>query len=251
MILNQDQKQRYLRNLIMPEIGESGQIKLLQSKVLVIGAGGLGSAAIYYLAAAGVGKIGIADHDLVELSNLQRQIIHNHQDLGNSKVSSAAAKINLLNPDVKVVSHSLWIDQPSLSKLLKNYDWVVDASDNFATRFVINQACHRAKKPLIFAAVRGFSAQITTLKSYLPGNPCYACFNPNLDSAKLDLPLAEKGILGSVAGLAGTIQATVTIKEILGIEATLVGKMLICDLIKNDFRQVSFKKRPNCSVCSL
>ncbi len=249
MTLNQDQKQRYLRNLILPEIGESGQIKLLQAKVLVIGAGGLGSAAIYYLAAAGVGKIGIVDHDLVELSNLQRQIIHNYQDLGNSKVSSAVAKINLLNSDVEVVGHRFWIDQPGLMVLLKDYDWIVDASDNFATRFGINQACHQAKKPLIFAAVQGFSAQITTIKSYLPGNPCYACFNPNLDSAKLELPLIEKGILGSVAGMAGTIQATVTIKEILDIKPALVGKMLICDLIKNDFRQVSFRKNQHCTVC--
>ncbi|MFT6105811.1 MAG: adenylyltransferase/sulfurtransferase [Rickettsiales bacterium] len=253
-MISQNQQQRYLRNLILPEIGESGQEKLLQSKVLVIGAGGLGSPVIYYLAASGVGNIGIADNDVVELSNLQRQIIHNMEDLGDKKVKSAKHKVQSLNDDVRVDIFPIRINHKNLTNLVQNYDFVIDATDNFPTRFVINQVCHEQQKPLILAAVKGFLGQISTFKSYKNNNPCYACFNPNIVGESFSLPLSEKGILGAVAGTIGALQATTTIKEILGSQESLgeslVGKILIFDFLKNEFRKVVLKKNPNCQICS-
>jgi molybdopterin-synthase adenylyltransferase len=247
--LSEEQNQRYLRNIILPEIGPEGQQRLLNSKILVIGAGGLGSAAIYYLAAAGVGCIGIADADVVELSNLQRQIIHNFADVGKSKVQSAAQKVNLLNADVQIIKHQLKADATNLPEILAPYDAVLDATDNFPSRFVINQACHAAQKPLIFAAVKGFAGQVAVFKSWLPQQPCYACFNPNVVGEGFSLPLAEKGILGAVAGTAACMQAANAIKEILQIGDSLLGKMVVFDLLRNDFRTVSLKKSAKCVVC--
>jgi len=242
-------KERYLRNIILSEIREVGQEKLLQAKVLVIGAGGLGSPAIYYLAAAGVGNIGVVDDDVVELSNLQRQIIHNQNDLGRKKVESAKEKINLLNDDVKIDIYPIRINHQNLTDLVQNYDFILDATDNFPTRFVINQVCHQQKKPLIFAAVKGFLGQVSTFKSYQKNNPCYACFNPNIVGEGFSLPLLEKGILGAVAGSVGALQANTTIKEILGIGDSLVGKILVFDFLKNDFRKVGLKKNLTCQIC--
>ena len=242
-------EERYLRNIILSEIREVGQEKLLQAKVLVIGVGGLGSPAIYYLAAAGVGNIGVVDDDVVELSNLQRQIIHNQNDLGRKKVESAKEKINLLNDDVKIDIHPIRINHQNLTDLVQNYDFILDATDNFPTRFVINQVCHQQKKPLIFAAVKGFLGQVSTFKSYQKNNPCYACFNPNIVGEGFSLPLLEKGILGAVAGSVGALQANTTIKEILGIGDSLVGKILVFDFLKNDFRKVGLKKNSTCQIC--
>ena len=242
-------EERYLRNIIVSEIREVGQEKLLQAKVLVIGVGGLGSPAIYYLAAAGVGNIGVVDDDVVELSNLQRQIIHNQNDLGRKKVESAKEKINLLNDDVKIDIHPIRINHQNLTDLVQNYDFILDATDNFPTRFVINQVCHQQKKPLIFAAVKGFLGQVSTFKSYQKNNPCYACFNPNIVGEGFSLPLLEKGILGAVAGSVGALQANTTIKEILGIGDSLVGKILVFDFLKNDFRKVGLKKNSTCQIC--
>lgn len=249
-MLNENQKQRYLRNTILPEIREDGQEKLLKSKVLVIGAGGLGSPALYYLAAAGVGNIGIVDDDVVELSNLQRQVIHNSKDLGRAKVESAKEKIEALTDDVNIKIHQIRIDKESLTKLVQDYDFILDSTDNFPTRFIINQVCHEQKKPLIFTAVKGFLGQVSVFKSHLKDCPCYACFNPNIVGTEFTLPLSEKGILGSVAGTGGALQATTTIKEILGIGESLVGKILVFDLLKNEFRKVNLKKNPNCKVCN-
>ena len=248
--MQENQKQRYLRNTILPEIGEAGQEKLLQAKVLVIGAGGLGSPAIYYLAAAGVGNIGIVDDDVVELSNLQRQIIHNQNDLGRKKVESAKEKINYLNDDVKIDIYPIRIDHQNLTELVQNYDFILDATDNFPTRFIINQVCHQQKKPLIFAAVKGFLGQVSTFKSYQQNNPCYACFNPNIVGVGFSLPLSEKGILGAVAGNVGALQAITTIKEILEIGESLVGKILVFDFLKNGFRKVGLRKNLDCLVCN-
>jgi molybdopterin/thiamine biosynthesis adenylyltransferase len=242
-------KDRYLRNIILPQIGEDGQEKLLKAKVLVIGAGGLGSPAIYYLSASGVGNIGVVDDDVVELSNLQRQIIHNQKDIGKSKVKSAEEKILLLNEDVKITPYSIRVDEKNLADLVKDYDFILDATDNFPSRFVINEVCHRQKKPLIFAAVKGFLGQVSTFKSFQQNQPCYVCFNPNIVGKNFSLPLSEKGILGAVAGTIGSLQATTTIKEILGIENDLVGKILIFDFLKNDFRKVTLKKNPQCKIC--
>jgi adenylyltransferase/sulfurtransferase len=247
--LSDNQNQRYLRNTILPEIGQNGQIKLLEAKVLIIGAGGLGSPAIYYLAAAGVGNIGVVDDDVVEISNLQRQIIHNNSDIGRKKVDSAKEKINLLNNDVKITTHAIRIDYQNLTNLVKNYDFILDATDNFPTRFIINQVCFQQRKTLIFAAVKGFLGQISTFKPYQKNNPCYACFNPNIVGQDFTLPLSQKGILGAVAGIAGSLQAATTVKEILEIGESLVGKILVFDFLKNEFRKTSLKKNPNCKIC--
>ena len=250
MSLTKNQQQRYLRNIILPEIGEIGQEKLLKSKVLVIGAGGLGSAVLLYLAASGIGNISIIDDDVVELSNLQRQVIHNFSDLNKAKVVSVKEKIFALNEDVKVTTHQLRIDHENLPKLIKNHDFILDCTDNFKARFVINEVCFKEKKTLIFAAVKGFLGQVSVFKSYLKKNPCYCCFNPNIPDKNFILPLSEKGILGAVAGTFGSIQAIITIKEILQIGESLVGKILISDFLKNDMRKVSLNKNPQCSVCS-
>lgn len=250
MSLTDSQKERYLRNLVLPEIGEEGQEKLLNARVLIVGAGGLGSPALLYLAAAGVGNIGVIDDDVVELSNLQRQIIHNSDNLNQKKVQSAKEKISALNPDVNLEVFEIRADRETLRKISANYDFILDATDNFPTRFIINEICFEQKKPLIFTAVKGFLGQVSTFKAYENNNPCYACFNPNIVGEGFTLPLSEKGILGSVAGTGGAIQATTTIKEILSIGESLVGKILIFDMLDNNFRRVGLKKSSACKVCS-
>jgi len=248
-MLTNSQKQRYLRNTILPEIGEAGQEKLLRARVLVVGAGGLGSPVLFYLAAAGVGNIGVIDDDVVELSNLQRQVIHGVSNLGEKKVESARAKILALNPDVKLEIFPMRASRESLRKICADCDFILDATDNFPTRFIINEVAHEQKKPLIFAAVKAFAGQVSTFKSYEKNNPCYACFNPNIVDENFSLPLSEKGILGSVAGTIGALQATTVIREILGIDESLVGKILIFDFLKNEFRKVRLSKNPGCKIC--
>lgn len=248
-MLTQNQSQRYIRNTILPEIGELGQEKLLNARVLVIGAGGLGSPALLYLAAAGVGNIGIIDDDAVELSNLQRQIIHNEKNLGEKKVESAREKILALNSEINLEIFPIRANRASLAKICANYDFILDACDNFPTRFIINEIAHQMRKPLIFAAVKGFLGQVSVFKSYEENNPCYACFNPNIVDENFTLPLSEKGILGSVAGTIGALQATTAIKEILQIGESLVGKILIFDFLKNEFRKTNLKKNPACKIC--
>jgi len=251
-MLTDQQKQRYLRNIILPEISETGQEKLLRSKLLVIGAGGLGSAVLHYLAAAGIGNIGIMDDDVVELSNLQRQVIHNMNNIGQKKVLSAQEKILALNEDVNLTIYDQRANLESLSKIAIDYDYILDATDNFLTRFTINEICHKLQKPLIFAAVKAFSGQVSVFKSYDKStkNACYACFNTNIVDENFTLPLSEKGILGSVAGTIGALQATIAIKEILEIGESLVGKILIFDLLKNEFRKVKLAKNKNCKICN-
>ena len=249
-MLNSHQKELYLRNIIVPEITEKGKEKLLESKILIIGAGGLGSSAIYYLAAAGVGHIGIIDNDKVELSNLQRQIIHNSSDIGTLKCQSAKEKITQLNPDLRIDIFPIRVDENNLKDLVQNYDFILDCTDNFPTRFIINKICFLEKKPLIFAAVKQFSCHISVFKSYLDQNPCYNCFNNNIYDNSFSLPLKEKGILGSVAGIGGTMQATQTIKEILNIVDSLIGKMLIFDFLQNKSKIINLKKNQNCKICS-
>ncbi|MDX2082747.1 MAG: HesA/MoeB/ThiF family protein [Rickettsiales bacterium] len=249
-MLNENQKQRYLRNIILPEIGELGQEKLLRAKVLIVGAGGLGSPVLFYLAAGGIGNIGIIDDDEVELSNLQRQVIHSERNLGQKKVLSAKEKISALNSDINLEIFPQRANRESLTKISANYDFILDCSDNFQTRFLINKICFEEKKPLIFAAVKGFLGQVSVFKSYEKNNPCYACFNPNFVDENFVLPLSEKGILGSVAGTIGALQATITIKEILGIGESLIGKILLFDFLKNDFRKVKLQKKSNCKICN-
>lgn len=248
-MLTDSQKQRYLRNTILPEIGEDGQEKLLRARVLVVGAGGLGSPLLFYLAAAGVGNIGVIDDDVVELSNLQRQVIHNEKNLGEKKVASAREKILALNPDVNLEIFPKRANRESLREICADYDFILDATDNFPTRFIINEVAHQQKKPLIFAAVKAFAGQVSTFKSYEKNNPCYACFNPNVVDENFSLPLSEKGILGSVAGTIGALQATTAIREILGIGESLVGKILIADFLQNNVRKVTLKKNLSCKIC--
>jgi len=252
MVLTKDQKQLYLRNTLLPEIKEAGQEKLLSARVLVIGAGGLGSPALYYLTAAGVGNIGIVDDDVVELSNLQRQVIHNFNNLGQKKVESARKKILALNPDINLKIYDRRASSDYLGQIAIDYDYILDATDNFPSRFMINEFCHKNHKPLIFAAVKGFLGQVSVFKSYEENveNPCYACFNPNIVDDNFSLPLSEKGILGSVAGTVGAIQATTVIKEILGTGESLVGKILIFDFLKNEFRKTKLNKNEKCQICN-
>ncbi len=250
MNLTNQQKQRYLRNTILPEVNEEGQARLLQAKVLVIGAGGLGSPLLLYLAAAGVGNIGVMDDDVVELSNLQRQVIHNQKNLGEKKVKSAKEKILALNEDVNLEVFEMRANLESLNKIIPNYDFILDATDNFPTRFIINEICYKLHKPLIFAAVKGFLGQVSVFKSYEDNNPCYSCFNPNIVDENFSLPLLEKGILGSVAGTIGALQATTAIKEILKIGENLVGKILVFDFFKNEFRKVKLVKNSGCKICN-
>ena len=249
-MLNNHQKQLYLRNVVMPEIEEKGQKKILKSKVLVIGAGGLGSSAIYYLAAAGVGNIGIVDDDRVELSNLQRQIIHNFSDLNKLKCQSAKEKVNLLNPNLQIDIYPTRVDENNLKDLVRRYDFILDCTDNFSTRFIINRVCFFEKKPLIFSAVKQFFCHISVFKAYLDNNPCYNCFNSNTYDSSFSLPLREKGILGSVAGTGGAMQATEAIKEILNIGYSLVGKMMIFDFLQSKSKIINLKKNNNCKICS-
>ena len=250
MQLRQDQNQRYLRNIILGEIGVDGQKKLLNSRILVIGAGGLGSSVIYYLAAAGIGNIAIIDHDKVELSNLQRQIIHNFNDIGQFKTFSAKEKVSKLNKDIKIETFEQKADLVNLENIAKSYDYIIDATDNFPSRFKINEFCFKNKKTLIFAAVKGFQGQVSVFKSFQKGNPCYACFNPNIVGDDFSLPLSQKGILGSVAGSIGAIQATVTINEILNIGENLVGKLLIYDFLHHKYRKTTLKQNKICKICT-
>lgn len=248
-MLNKEQKQRYLRNIVLPEIGEQGQEKLLNARVLVVGAGGLGSPIIYYLAAAGVGNIGVMDDDAVEISNLQRQIIHNFSDLGRKKVLSAREKVASLNKDVNLEVFEERAGAESLSEAVAGYDFVVDATDNFPTRFKINEICVKKRKTLIFGAVKGFLGQVSVFRGFEAESPCYACFNPNIVGDDFSLPLSEKGILGSVAGSVGAMQATNVIKEILGVGESLVGRMLVFDFLEGGMRKVKVGKRCGCGVC--
>jgi molybdopterin-synthase adenylyltransferase len=239
---------RYARHIVLPEIGEGGQARLLASKVLVIGAGGLGSAAIAYLAAAGIGRIGIVEPDRVELSNLQRQILFETADIGRSKASSARDRVQEVNPDCAVDIFEERITAENANKLVRDFDVVVDGSDNFATRFVVSDACMQEKKPLVSAAISGFSAQISTFKPYM-GNPhpCYRCLVPEMPER--EIACAQEGIVGPLAGMLGSMQSLEVIKELLGI-GRLLGSLLIIDALKMEIRKVELKRDPTCKFCS-
>ncbi|MDA9817926.1 HesA/MoeB/ThiF family protein [Flavobacteriaceae bacterium] len=248
-MLSNQQEERYLRNILLKEIDLVGQKKLLNAKVLIIGAGGLGSSVIYYLSAAGIGCLGVMDHDHVDLSNLQRQIIHNVQDIKKSKAISVKEKINLLNPEVEVIIYQEKAYHQNLKKIVKDYDLIVDATDNFQSRFLINKVCHNSQKPLISAAVKAFSGQIYLFKSYQKNNPCYECFNPSNQNKIRPLSLAEKGIFGGVAGVLGSLQAINIVKEILQIGESLLGKIMIFDFLTNKTKVTNLSKNKNCQIC--
>ena len=247
MSLREDQIERYSRQILLPNIGGKGQEKLLNSKVLIIGAGGLGSPCALYLAAAGVGKLGIVDSDKVELNNLQRQILHSTKDIGKAKVESARDKINALNEDVKVITYNLRLTSENILDIIKDYDIVVDGSDNFPTRYLVNDACVLSKKPLVHGGIFRFDGQVITI---MPGeSACYRCLFASPPPPGLVPSCQEAGILGVVAGVIGLIQTNEVLKYILGIGQLLTNKLLVFNALDSFFRQVKVPKDPNCPVC--
>ncbi len=242
-----EQIKRYSRQIILPHVGGKGQKKLLQAKVLIIGAGGLGSPAAFYLAAAGVGKIGLVDNDEVEISNLQRQILHSTSNIGRPKTSSAKERLTDLNPDVEVIAHEARVTSENILNIIKDYDIVIDGSDNFPTRYLVNDACVMADKPLSHGGIFRFDGQAITI---LPGEgPCYRCLFSEPPPPGLVPSCQEAGILGAVAGVIGVIQANEVLKFILNIGELLVGKLLIFNALESSFRQVSVPQDKNCPVC--
>lgn len=239
---------RYARHIVLPEIGESGQAKLFAAKVLVIGAGGLGSAAIAYLAATGIGKIGIVEPDRVELSNLQRQILFETADIGRSKTVAARDRVQEINPDCMVELFAERLTADNANKLVREFDIVIDGSDNFETRFAVSAACLQEKKTLVSAAISGFSAQISTFKPYLgKDNPCYRCLVPQIPERERNC--AQEGIIGPLAGMLGSMQALEVIKELLGIGESLSGKLLIIDALTMNIRKVVLPRDSDCLFC--
>jgi molybdopterin-synthase adenylyltransferase len=247
--LSDAQFQRYARHLILDEVGEEGQAKLMHARVLVVGAGGLGSPVLMYLAAAGIGTLGIADNDTVDLTNLQRQIVHTTDRVGQNKVESAIEGLAGINPEVRVVPYKLRIDASNALALAAEYDIVIDGSDNFATRYLLNDACYFAKKPLIAASLLRFEGQISTFKAHDGKGPCYRCVFPDRPPADLVPRCEEAGILGAVAGVMGTLQAAEAIKEILGLGESLSGTLLIYDALGAQFRRITIKRDPACALC--
>ena len=250
MDFTEDQLHRYARHIILQEVGGVGQEKLLGAKVLVIGAGGLGSPVLMYLAAAGVGTIGVVDDDRVELSNLQRQIVHSTSRIGEYKTESAAAALAAVNPEVRVVTHTERITAANALALIEAYDIIADGSDNFATRYLINDTCYFAKKPLVSAAMLRFDGQISTFKAFEGGeNPCYRCLFREAPPPDLIPSCSEAGILGALAGTLGSFQATEVLKEILAIGDSLSGSLLLYDSLSATFQKVIIKPDPDCPLC--
>jgi adenylyltransferase/sulfurtransferase len=253
-VLSEEQRQRYSRHTLLKEVGEAGQIKLLESKVLLIGAGGLGSPAAMYLAAAGVGTLGIVDYDVVDVSNLQRQLLHGTKDVGRPKVESAADRIKDINPDVKVVAHREPITSANALALIRNYDIVLNGSDNFPTRYLVNDACHMLGKPLVDASIFMFEGQATVYMPAQPekgmeGGPCYRCLYPDPPPPGEVPSCAEAGVLGVLPGIVGSLQAIEAIKLILGIGESLVGRLLLIDTLDMSFRTLKVQRNPDCPLC--
>jgi adenylyltransferase/sulfurtransferase len=249
MKLSDDELERYARHIVLREVGGTGQAKLKAARVLVVGAGGLGSPVILYLAAAGVGTVGIVDDDRVSLSNLQRQIAHRTSDVGRSKTQSARDAALAINPKISVVEHAERLTAENAPKILEGYDIIADGSDNFATRFLINDACFFFKKTLVSAAVTEFDGQLAT---YKPGRdllPCYRCLFPEPPPPGTAPSCSETGVLGAAAGVMGTLQALEIVKEITGAGESLAGKLVIYDALATRFRTVTVKRDPACALC--
>ena len=246
----EEQLHRYARHIVMPEVGGTGQVKLLNARVLAIGAGGLGAPLLMYLAAAGVGTLGVVDNDHVELSNLQRQIIHTTDRVGVDKTESARQAIAQLNPDVRVIAHQERFEHHNALEIVSGYDIVCDGSDNFATRYLVNDACFLAGKPLISAAMMRFDGQLTTFRAHEgQDHPCYRCLFPEMPPEGLVPSCSEAGIFGAIAGVMGTLQTAEVLKEILGIGQGLDGTLLIYDALGAQVRRVSYTKDPDCALC--
>jgi molybdopterin/thiamine biosynthesis adenylyltransferase len=245
--LTPDQRRRYSRHLLLPEIGEAGQQKLLDAKVLLVGAGGLGAPAALYLAAAGVGVIGVIDADTVDASNLQRQVIHTTERLGMPKVESAKIAMTAINPDVNVVTHDVRLTKDNVLSIFADYDIIVDGADNFATRYLINDACVILQEPNVHGSVFRFEGQTSV---FLAGEgPCYRCLFPDPPPPELAPNCAEAGVLGVLPGTIGMLQATETIKLILGIGEPLIGRLLLYDALSAEFHELRLKRNPDCPMC--
>ena len=244
--LDATQLDRYSRHIIMDEIGPEGQSALLDARVLVVGAGGLGAPALQYLAAAGVGTLGIVDDDAVERSNLQRQVVHADDDVGTPKVDSAAAFVDRLNPDVDVETRETRLGPDNVEGIVDDYDVVVDASDNFPTRYLLNDACRLAGRPLVHGAVYKFEGQATTLA---PDGPCYRCLFPEAPEPGTVPDCATTGVLGVLPGTVGSIQATEALKLVLDVGETLSGRLLFYDAAEMEFETVPYRRNPDCPVC--
>ena len=253
MDFSEHQIKRYARHILLKEVGGTGQAKLLESGVLVVGAGGLGSPLLLYLAAAGVGRIGVVDDDVVDLSNLQRQVVHSTASLGRPKVESARETIAAINPEVRVIPYPRRIDAKNAIELISAYDVIADGSDNFATRFLVNDACYLAQKPLVTAAILRFDGQVATFKAYektAAGDhgPCYRCFLREPPAGPV-ASCAEAGVLGALCGMIGSLQATEVIKELLAIGESLSGSLMVCDALSATFRKIRLRPDPACPLC--
>jgi len=244
--LTLDQARRYARHIILPEVGPVGQRQLLAAKVLLIGAGGLGSPAALYLAAAGVGTIGIVDYDTVDLSNLHRQIIHGHHNIGRAKVDSVRERLADVNPDVEVITHNELLTSENAFDIIKNYDIVVNGSDNFPARYLVNDACYLLKKPLVDGTLFRFEGRANV---FLPGQGCYRCLFPAPPPPGAVPSCAEAGVLGAMCGVIGTIQAVETVKLILNLGEPLVNRLLLFDSLSMEFREVKIPRDPSCPLC--
>ncbi len=246
--LTAEQRERYSRHLLLPEVGLDGQQKLLDAKVLLLGAGGLGSPAALYLAAAGIGTLGIVDNDVVDLSNLQRQVIHTSERIGVAKVDSAEQTINALNPDVHVVKHEIRLGPENIMEILPGYDLVLDGLDNFPTRYLLNDASVRLKMPVVSGAILGFEGQLSVFKPY--DGPCYRCLFPVPPPAELAPSCGANGVLGVLPGTMGLLQATEVLKLILGQGEPLIGRLLMYDALAARTTEVRVRRDPECPVCS-
>lgn len=254
MEFSEDQIQRYARHILLPEVGGTGQAQLLASSVLVVGAGGLGSPVLLYLAAAGVGRIGIIDPDIVDLSNLQRQVLHTTDRVGIAKVDSAREALVAINPDVALETHADRLGPDNIMALVSSYDIVADGTDNFETRFLINDACYLARTPLVSAAILRFDGQISTYRAYDADDkgqhgPCYRCLFREPPPPGQIPSCAEAGVLGALCGVMGSLQATEVVKELLGIGDSLSGTLMMYEGLASEFTRISIKADPDCPLC--
>jgi len=245
-VLTALQRDRYSRHLLVPEVGEAGQAKLLGSRALLVGAGGLGSPAGLYLAAAGVGTIGVADFDVVDLSNLQRQVLHTTDRVGRPKTESAEVALRALNPDVTVVRHDERLESGNVMEMLGGYDVIIDGCDNFSTKYLVNDAAVLLKKPVVYGSIFRFDGQMSV---FGPGGPCYRCLYPEPTPAELAPSCDEAGVLGVLPGVVGLIQATEALKVLLGVGQTLAGRLLTYDALSMSFREFRLKRDKRCAVC--
>ncbi len=246
--LTADQRERYARHLVLPEVGEKGQQKLLDSKVAIVGAGGLGSPVALYLAAAGVGHLAIIDHDVVDLSNLQRQILHTVDRIGRPKVDSARQTLAAINPDTQVVAHRTQLQASNILELLRDYDLIIDGADNFPTRYLINDASLHLRIPVVHGSIFRFEGQASVFMPYV--GPCYRCLFAEPPPPELSPNCAEAGVFGVLPGIIGSIQAMEAIKLLLGIGDSLAGRLLLYDALEQDFSTVRVKRNPDCPACA-